>query len=232
MYIPYQPRRTKSRVGYFAGSKKRNCRQECPKARRSIAPRKVSRPFDPSEDWYAPNGKSEFQVISKSPGPGYLHVVTPEQVISRLDRLPEHFLRRLEVVQLSTMTRKKHRFPCYGMQWGCAIYLYPFDEALEENFNEPPPRSLVIESKMFGGRWDQPLPNTWRLRWTESSARDFQLNNVLIHELGHMLDLRNSTFVDQERYAEWFAVEFGPPRTGGRSSRRHKPYVRRRHHGK
>ncbi len=45
--------------------------------------------------------------------------------------------------------------------------------------------------------------------WTERAIKDFYLNNILIHELGHLLDDRNSRSVDRERYAEWFAVEYG-----------------------
>ena len=39
--------------------------------------------------------------------------------------------------------------------------------------------------------------------------RDYYLNNILIHELGHLVDSRNTGYVDRERYAEWFAVEYG-----------------------
>ena len=49
----------------------------------------------------------------------------------------------------------------------------------------------------------------WRLIWTEQAIRDFYLNNVLIHELGHILDDRNNSNRDRERFAEWFALEVG-----------------------
>ena len=89
----------------------------------------------------------------------------------------------------------------------------------------------MIESKMFGAKWDQPAPGSWRLIWTENSARDFQLNNVLIHELGHLVDHRNTNYTDQERFAEWFAIKYGYLQSGGNASRRPKRKVRRRHHG-
>ena len=170
-------------------------------------------------------------MIVRPPGKAHRHVVTPEQIKSRLSQLPKQFLNGLEVVQLATMTRKKLRFPCYGLQWGCAIYLYPFDESLEEIFYRPPQHALVTETRMYGGRWDQPEAGVWRLKWSESSARDFQLNNVLIHELGHMVDTWNTTYMAQERYAEWFAIEYGYRRTGGASKKsRPSRKVRRRHH--
>jgi hypothetical protein len=70
------------------------------------------------------------------------------------------------------------------------------------------------------------------LCWTESAIRDFYLNNVLIHELGHLLDSRNSGFADRERYAEWFAVRYGYLATGGRKARETVPRIVRRRHAK
>ncbi len=206
--------------------------RERAKTRRAIPCRNPERSFDPPEDWHEATEQTGYRIIVRKAGYAYRHVVTPRQIRSRLSSLPAEFLRELEVVQLSEMTRKKHFSPCYGLQWNRAIYLYPFDETLDEFFHSPPPSALVIETKMFGGRWEQPEPGVWRLIWTESSARDFQLNNVLIHELGHLIDKRNTRYIDQERFAEWFAVEYGYRRTGGRNRRRPATGIRRRHHRK
>ena len=116
--------------------------------------------------------------------------------------------RPLQVVQLSQMTHKKRRSPCYGMQWGNAIYLYPIEKSLIETFSSPPKPAQRIEASMFGARWQQD-GRRWRLVWTEEAIRDFYLNNVLIHELGHILDNRNNNARDRERFAEWFALEIG-----------------------
>jgi len=83
---------------------------------------------------------------------------------------------------------------------------------------------------MYGGRWAEPAPGTWTLTWSEQAAQDFYLNNILIHELGHLVDERNSGYIDRERYAEWFAVHYGYLQSGGRSARNYQRGVRRRHH--
>lgn len=167
-------------------------------------------PFTPPEDWYEPGESVQqgYRIVSQSPGTGFRHVVTAEQVRRRLDDVPQHFLEKLEVVQLSRMTRKKCAFPCYGMQWGPALYLYPIEESLIEEFGNAPPPALYNETRMYGGRWEQD-GHTWRLVWTPETIRDYYLNNILIHELGHLLDDRNSSYIDRERYAEWFAIEYG-----------------------
>jgi hypothetical protein len=116
------------------------------------------------------------------------------------------------------------------MQWGCAIYLYPIEADLVEHFLRPPHPAARIEAAAYGGRWQANDNGTWQLVWTESAIRDFYLNNILIHELGHLLDDRNDSYVDRERYAEWFAIRYGQKSrpTPNASHRR----IRRRHHAK
>jgi hypothetical protein len=192
--------------------------------RTRIAPRNEKLPFAPPEDWYEPteNGQG-YRIIVQSPGAGYRHVLTPDDVRRRLAQLPPEFLKSLEVVQFSRMTRKKRSLPCYGLQWGTTLYLYPIEENLVEQYHRPPKPSQQIEARMYGGRWEHVSGDTWRLTWTESAIRDFYLNNILIHELGHLVDDRNANARDRERYAEWFAVRHGYQPT--RRSRR--PIVRR-----
>ena len=230
MFAP-RNRRSNSRTRQMRNlkSSRRVRNREFAKARRTIAPRNQDILFDAPEIWHEPTGRKDYDISLLHPGKGYRHVVTVAQVRSRLARLPTRFLKGLEIVQLSTMTRKKRRLPCYGLQWGCAIYLYPFCNTFEEHFLIPPPQQLVIETKMYGARWDHPESDLWRLIWSESSARDYQLNNILIHELGHMVDTWNTNSIDQERYAEWFAIEFGYRQSGGQIHRRPKRKSHSRH---
>ncbi|TWT87741.1 hypothetical protein Mal64_32840 [Pseudobythopirellula maris] len=204
-------------------------RRSKPQSRRGVGSRNESLPFSPPEDWHEePEEIKGYKVIVQPPGEEYRHAVTPAEVRDRLASLPEWFLRDLSVVQLSRMTRKKQSLPCYGMQWGGALYLYPIDESLVEHFYSPPPPNVVNEARMYGGRWDAPEPGEWTLTWTEETIRDYYLNNILIHELGHLLDERNSSYNDRERFAEWFAIEFGYRRTRDQRPQRR---VRRRHAG-
>ncbi|MCA9236933.1 MAG: hypothetical protein KDA44_15760 [Planctomycetales bacterium] len=200
--------------------------------RAMLGARNQRAPFSPPEEWHEPNeAGDEYRIVVRSPGAGYRHIVTPADVRQRLAQVPQHFLKGLEVVQLASMTRKKQSFPCYGMQWGSTLYLYPIEETLEEHFVAPPRPEIYNEARMYGGRWDEPGPGWWRLTWTEAAIRDFYLNNILIHELGHLVDDRNTTYQDRERYAEWFAVEHGYRATGGAAARQRSGRRRRRHHG-
>lgn len=187
----------------------------------------------PPEKWYEPTEDfaGGYEIIEKAPGKGYGHVVTPAEVRQRLAQFPEKVLASLEVVQLSGMTRKKRSFPCYGMQWGNTLYLYPIETDLVEVFTQPPKPAQLIEARMYGGVWLTPERGRWRLQWTEETIKDFYLNNVLIHELGHLLDNRNTSYLDRERYAEWFAIEHGykPTRRAELAQAAAKKVVRRHH---
>ncbi len=187
-------------------------------------------PFIPPEDWHEPaDERHGYRIIAQPPGSGFRHILTPADIRGRLGQFFDSLIAALEVVQLSRMTRKKQSFPCYGMQWGSSLYLYPIEESLVEFYHCPPTPNQVNEARMYGGRWSQESSNGWRLEWTEAAVRDFYLNNILIHELGHLVDARNTGYVDRERYAEWFAVEYGYKRS--RAARDAKKIVRRHHGG-
>jgi len=190
-------------------------------------------PYLPPENWHEPAAERQgsFRVIVQPAGEGFRHVVSEEDVRTRLAQLPEWMTAPLQVVQFSQMTRKKRRSPCYGMQWGQTIYLYPIEDERIEHFRQAPTPAQKIEAAMYGARWQLGEQGRWRLHWTEEAIRDFYLNNVLIHELGHILDNRNSSHRDRERYAEWFALEMGykASRRADLAARATARYVVRRH---
>lgn len=164
--------------------------------------------FSAYEVWHEPRQDRRLTYIVHPAGKGFIHPVSVDDVKDRLAQLGAHFTESLEVVQFSPMTRARRKFPCYGMQWGSAIYLYPIEANLEECYVAPPRPAQQIEARMFGGVWTQ-RGRHWYLRWTEQAIQDFYLNNVLIHEVGHLNDPRNTRTRDRENFANWFAIEYG-----------------------
>jgi hypothetical protein len=171
--------------------------------------------FSAPETWHDDSEVTKTTLVVQPAGTGFWHPVTPDQIRERLALLPREFTAPLGTVQLSSMTRKRALFPCYGMQWGANVYLYPMEASLVECYIRPPKPQQRIEAEMFGGEWSQ-HGNEWRLTWTEAAVQDFYLNNVLIHELGHVLDTRNTNTEARERYAIWFATEHGYRASRGR----------------
>lgn len=224
---------TKKSMAIRAVSSRRRLRHVAPLSQRARGLEKSEcTQFAPPEDWYEPKEEltTNYQIIQQQPGKGFRHVLTPAEVRQRLSELPDDAIRPLEVVQLSRMTKKKQSFPCYGMQWGSTLYLYPIEESLIEYFPHPPRPAQYNEARQYGGKWVQD-GNEWRLVWTESTIKDFYLNNILIHELGHLLDDRNTSYADRERYAEWFAIEHGFKTSKRSTGKRAKSKrIKRRHH--
>jgi hypothetical protein len=176
--------------------------------RRRSSEKQKTQSFYAQENWHEPTGTGETRYVVQNPGCGYVHPATVDEIRERLAQLPERFMKDVEVVQLSRMTRKRTFFPCYGMQWGPNVYLYPIEESLFETYVRTPSPQQLIEAKMYGGEWTQ-HGNEWHLSWTPETIRDFYLNNVLIHEVGHVNDNRNTGYANRERYANWFAIEYG-----------------------
>lgn len=171
--------------------------------------------FTAPEVWHEPRETGELRYVVKNAGRGYMHAVTVEEVRDRLQQLPRQFVEPLEVIQFSPMTNKRKLFPCYGMQWGANVYLYPIEASLVERYYRPPKPEQIVEAKMFGGVWSQ-ADGFHLLTWTPQAIKDFYLNNVLIHEIGHVLDHRNTNSEQRERFAIWFAIEYGFRATRGR----------------
>lgn len=164
--------------------------------------------FNAPEDWHEIDPAKSMRCVVHPAGEGFVHAVSADEVRQRLADLSPRFTRDLQVVQFSRMTRKRKLFPCYGMQWGAAVYLYPIEDSFVECYTRPPTPEQQVEAGMYGGRWinDGKL---WRLVWTRETIKDFYLNNVLIHEVGHLNDSRNTNTRDRERFANWFAIEYG-----------------------
>lgn len=164
--------------------------------------------FTAPEVWHEPTGNGRLKFEVQPAGAGFIHPVTVDEVRERLAELPRALTKDLEIVQFSRMTRKRQQFPCYGMQWGQTVYLYPIEDTLVEAYIRPPKPAQQIEAKMYGGTWSK-TGNVWTLTWTPESIKDFYLNNVLIHEVGHIYDQRNTAYQAREHYANWFAIEYG-----------------------
>jgi hypothetical protein len=171
--------------------------------------------FSAPETWHEPREEAGTRYIEHPAGQGFFHPVTVAEVRDRIADLPKAFADAVEVVQFSGMTRKRRLFPCYGMQWGSNVYLYPIEDSLTERYVHPPRPEQIVEAKMFGAEW-RPHGREWRLVWTPATIRDFYLNNVLIHEIGHVLDDRNSNPHAREQFAIWFATEYGYRASRGR----------------
>lgn len=161
------------------------------------------------ERYYERATDSGYKVIVEPPGVGWRHVLTPCDIVTRLDKLPDRLLWRLHHVVLPTMTAKRARMKCFGLQWGGAIYLYPLPMGKTEwTYGGRIPPFDRHWYKRFGGVV-KPHANHDVLTWSEQALRRYYLEHVLLHELGHINDTRNSSVKQRERFANYFADFWG-----------------------
>jgi len=144
----------------------------------------------------------------ETPGKGYTHVVTEDEILSRLHELPDHLLCNLNCVVLPRMTRKRERFNIYGLQWGNSVYLYPMESCLTVGAKHKLGIDVVNEARQFGATIEETKTGPI-IHWTPETIKLYYLENILIHELGHTYDVKNTSVKDREAYAEWFARKYG-----------------------
>lgn len=153
-----------------------------------------------------PNGRLHFKV--EQPGPGYFHPLTKDDVRQRLASLPQAFLANLHTVYMPRMTRKRKTLNIYGLQYGYVIYLYPMPDSMTEDLGQEIKPLHRIEAVKAGAVVTDGN-GSCKLQWTKDSLRTFYRDNILIHELGHTIDEKNTKEIDRERFAEEFVIKWG-----------------------
>lgn len=156
------------------------------------------------------------------PGQGYRHLLTKQQVYQFIDILPDwgELSRGLNAVVLAPGDESAMGWHRPGVVAVCA-----WDADLEcewdTEFLEPhqdvllrlgvPKESIyhTLEDEQFA----RPDPLAQLCRFTERSARGFQLMHVFLHELGHHHDRMTTRSRRRasrgESYAEQYAIRYG-----------------------
>lgn len=75
--------------------------------------------------------------------------------------------------------------------------------------NEPPPLARQEYERINARIY--PEGKSWILEFDEKSLKEFYLRDVLIHEIGHVVEYakRSSGTRLTEEFAEWFVREYG-----------------------
>jgi hypothetical protein len=142
------------------------------------------------------------------PGEGYRHLLLKRDVERFLALLPHwpELSRGLNVVLLAA-----GESPCYGWHRPGVVAVCAWPRALWETFSAWFYRENQDTFKRLGVPAEQTDEGRWMLRFTESTARGFQLLDVLLHELGHHHDrmtTRSRRVSRGEPYAEQYARRY------------------------
>ena len=151
---------------------------------------------------------SELRFHIESPGAGHFHVLSKEEILLRLERLPKYVQCNLNMIVLPRMTRKRKLMDIYGLQWDRTIYLYPMNDDLRHDMGRYISPLYRIEALKYGGSIIEGADENV-IQWTPESIHHYYLENILIHEIGHTFDIKNMRAADREAFAEDFVCKFG-----------------------
>jgi hypothetical protein len=177
------------------------------------------------------NGESRYpQCHIEDPGSDFHHPVTMCEVLERLTQLPREITGRIGVRldHLSMPHLRSPSLPAYGMQWGSAVYLLPIEASRIEKYPVLPSVIYRQELEKFGAQWKWNRDtDQWECHWSKEALRIFYLENVLIHEIGHLLDNRNTSVRKHEAFANAFADHYGNPPKRYKGEK--PPHTQRKH---
>lgn len=141
-------------------------------------------------------------------GKGFFHVLSVEEILDRINQQPHSHLNGIHCVVLPRMTRKRQRLNIYGLAWGSTVYLYPSPEDRLHVYENDIPNVYRVEARKYGAKIIEE-GNTKAVQWTDESLRHYYLENVLLHELAHTYDCRNTRLKDREAFAEAYVQKYG-----------------------
>lgn len=160
-------------------------------------------------------GEGIFYAAYKA-GRGWEHPLSLEAVKDFMGKIPQEFTRELKAVFLCPGSRKQLNFrdTCFGCydNYYNSIFLFPFFSDRSLYYKTKPKPSECLEFERHGAIWNN-QGDYWVLEFSPEALKSFYLRDVLVHEIGHHVDniflagTRNDA--EKERFAEWFALEFG-----------------------
>ncbi len=143
----------------------------------------------------------------------FLFPVSLEDIRGAIESIPPKFVKGIKAILVPTGSKKQikaaNSLYIYGEYWQHCIFLHPYPKALMVLNNAKTLKPHELDGYKRSGAEISDIDNNIEVRLTESSLRTFYLNDVLMHEIGHHIDRVRRPQKERERFAEWFALEYG-----------------------
>jgi hypothetical protein len=197
----------KQRTGTYAESKFTNCTQFDP------GDSEIDQIFDLN---YIYEKKSDEIVIIKAEkcNPHFIMPVTEQDILKKLKEIPKNFLEELKCIYLLGGSNKQLKASdslfIFGRYWANCIFLHPYPKKDLSIFYDKLPKPSIIHEYKAAGAQVVTEYEYWIVKFDLQSLKNFYLNNVLIHEIGHHVDRNNKNRKKKnENFADWFAISYG-----------------------
>jgi hypothetical protein len=147
--------------------------------------------------------------------PEFIVPFSEEDIHSALARIPAAFIDGIKAILVPSGSRRQlaalERLHLLGEYWQQCIFLHPYPRRLMKMaFPRTPPPHVV----QAYNRAEATIAETRtgiEVSFDEASLKRYYLCDVLMHEIGHHNDhrLRSRPRGERERFATWFASEYG-----------------------
>lgn len=159
----------------------------------------------------------EIKIYSLEVQTGFVRPFHPQDINEYLEKMPEEFVNGIKGIYLlgGTKKQKKASFGSlfrYGCYSGSKIYLHAFPEnRMTLSFKKNKPSPSILEEYERANANIKNVKGGLCISFDIGSLKRFFLQDVLTHEIGHHMDRYNidQTHKRSERFAEWFASEYG-----------------------
>lgn len=157
----------------------------------------------------------DLTILTEPVNDKFVMPINENDIKSAFQKVPSEFLNELKGVVLLSGSNKQARTSssqlfCYGCYYFGVIFIFPFPKnKMHSTSKHLPPPHIQREYERAGITYEF-RDKKWHKEFSLNSLHHFYLNDVLMHELGHHVDRGNKkTHNKSERYAEWFATEYG-----------------------
>jgi hypothetical protein len=181
--------------------------------------------FDPSGSELDSAWEKYFDRIHNSPDltiivqPVHSDFVLPidkASIREALSAVPKKFLQGLKGVVTLSGSKKQEKASnslfAYGVYTSNVIFLHPFPKKFLDRIRRGLPKPSALQEFERAGAKITRDGKYWRMQFDEIALKQFYLKEVLLHELGHHVDSKNSRFKTDKKaegFADWFASEYG-----------------------
>lgn len=162
------------------------------------------------------DNQAETLFYESPPVTGFIQPLKIGNIKRFITSMPNEFILDLRGVFVCSGSKKQlktydHIYGSYYSYYK-SIVLFPFPEDMCFYYKNKLKPSISNEYERHGAIWKRE-DKWWKLEFTEEALRSFYLRDVLAHEIGHHVDyvasLGDKRENEAERFAEWFAYEFG-----------------------
>ena len=157
---------------------------------------------------------------------GYVYPCSVEDIRSKIHEISEKMLRNVSLIHLCNQVKMNPGVDAHICD-GSEIRIYPVPEKLRWNYGPKKPNPAFAQERLeFGAYW-QNIDGDWWLSWDRDSLREYFLNHIFLHEVGHSLDGIHYGTNRGERLAEAFAHKVGENKKVKRKAKKRKMRLRR-----